>query len=344
MGVAGKVGRITTAGVVTEFSVPSIPPAAGSSPATPSTPATLTAITAGPDGALWFTGEPGEVGRITTTGVVTEFPVPDDPPPSGSPAGTAGTPATLQSIAAGPDGALWFTGQGEQVGRITTAGVVTEFSVPDAPPLEGSTPATSLSDPGIQTIVAGPDGNLWFTTSSNLTSSSTTGSNYVWGNPSIGRLTPARASSRSSTWFKSGNTKLSEVRFSKMPVSSMLVLGLSIPHHQKGDRHGLPGYVLVLFHAIRPRSGRGLPGLPQWPAQRLLPQERRDLAVQVLAGAQPVSDLARQHEVSRKFLYQQAHTAKRPSTKPSPPHPKLPTTSSSTCQSPRLGCGNWSWA
>ena len=52
-----------------------------------------------------------------------------------------------------------------------------------------------------------------------------------------------------------------------------------------------------------------LPGLPQWPAQRLLPQERRDLAVQVLAGAQPVSDLAREHEVSRKFLYQQAHTA-----------------------------------
>ena len=52
-----------------------------------------------------------------------------------------------------------------------------------------------------------------------------------------------------------------------------------------------------------------LPGLPHWPAQRLLPQERRDLAIQVLAGAQPVSDLAREHEVSRKFLYQQAHTA-----------------------------------
>jgi hypothetical protein len=52
-----------------------------------------------------------------------------------------------------------------------------------------------------------------------------------------------------------------------------------------------------------------LPGLPQWPAQKLGPQERRDLAVQVLAGAQPVSDLAREHDVSRKFLYQQAHTA-----------------------------------
>src|SRR5262245_29842834 len=50
------------------------------------------------------------------------------------------------------------------------------------------------------------------------------------------------------------------------------------------------------------------PSRSRWPAQRLLPQERQDLAVQVLAGAQPVSGLAREHEVSRKFLYQQAHT------------------------------------
>src|ERR1700677_3686613 len=51
------------------------------------------------------------------------------------------------------------------------------------------------------------------------------------------------------------------------------------------------------------------PGLPQCAAQRLLPQERQNLAIQVLAGAQAVSDLAREYEVSRKFLYQQAHTA-----------------------------------
>src|SRR5271157_5222999 len=44
-------------------------------------------------------------------------------------------------------------------------------------------------------------------------------------------------------------------------------------------------------------------------AKRLAPQERQDLAIQVLAGTETVSELARQHEVSRKFLYQQAHTA-----------------------------------
>jgi hypothetical protein len=48
---------------------------------------------------------------------------------------------------------------------------------------------------------------------------------------------------------------------------------------------------------------------PFCPAQQLLPAQRRDLAVQVLAGTQPVVDLARQNQVSRKFLYEQAHTA-----------------------------------
>ena len=45
-----------------------------------------------------------------------------------------------------------------------------------------------------------------------------------------------------------------------------------------------------------------LPGLPHCAAQRLLPQERRNLAIQVLAGAQPISDLAHANEVRRKFL------------------------------------------
>src|SRR3954454_11064730 len=46
-----------------------------------------------------------------------------------------------------------------------------------------------------------------------------------------------------------------------------------------------------------------------WPAQRLLPAQRQDLAIHVLAGTHPVAELARQHQVSRKFLYQQADTA-----------------------------------
>jgi len=53
-----------------------------------------------------------------------------------------------QGIAVGADGNLWFTEFGSnQVGRITTAGVVTEFPAGNLPFY----------------IAAGPDGNLWFT-------------------------------------------------------------------------------------------------------------------------------------------------------------------------------------
>jgi Immunoglobulin domain/Immunoglobulin I-set domain len=93
-----KIGRITTAGVFTEFSI--LP---ASNP---------TGITTGPDGALWFTTASCCMGRITTAGVITEFPS-----------------SLAQSITAGPDGALWFTEiNSEAIGRLgplTRAPVVT---------------------------------------------------------------------------------------------------------------------------------------------------------------------------------------------------------------------------
>jgi virginiamycin B lyase len=55
-----------------------------------------------------------------------------------------------QGIAAGPDGALWFTEIGANaIGRITTAGSVAAYPLPNA----DSQPAG---------ITAGPDGALWF--------------------------------------------------------------------------------------------------------------------------------------------------------------------------------------
>jgi hypothetical protein len=52
-----------------------------------------------------------------------------------------------------------------------------------------------------------------------------------------------------------------------------------------------------------------VPDPVSWPAQRLRPAQRQDLAVQILAGTHPVAELARQHQVSRKFLSRQADTA-----------------------------------
>jgi hypothetical protein len=62
--------------------------------------------------------------------------------------------------------------------------------------------------------------------------------------------------------------------------------------------------------------------LPLWPAQQLLPAQRQILAVQVLAGTHPVAELARQHQVSRKFLYQQAHSAEQVLSQAFAPRPK----------------------
>ena len=179
-GSIARIGRITTSGVITEF-------ATGISAA--SCPS---GITAGPDGNLWFTETSSKrIGRITPAGVVTEFSASTNPAmqPSVITAGPDGNLlvhckhirlssdsrfrihdradyagrggyrvqqryydwASLQNITAGPDGNLWFTELAGRIGRITTTGVVTEFS------------AGITAGSGPYGITAGPDGNIWFT-------------------------------------------------------------------------------------------------------------------------------------------------------------------------------------
>lgn len=114
----------------------------GEYPVTPKTGEPRGIVT-GPDGAIWFTEGTG-IGRLTTSGQLTEYPLPLD---NGS-----GSPF---QITVGPDGNLWFVeympeGDG-RVGRITTSGGITEFETP--------------GQGGLQWITAGPDGALWFTAS-----------------------------------------------------------------------------------------------------------------------------------------------------------------------------------
>ena len=135
---SNSIGRITTSGAVTIYTSLSINGPNG--------------ITAGPDGALWYTNDgDGSIGRITTSGVATSYTDPSISSPGG--------------ITTGPDGALWFTSGGSppitlsgtaysiggssSIGRITTSGVITNFTDP------------SINSPG--GITTGPDGALWFT-------------------------------------------------------------------------------------------------------------------------------------------------------------------------------------
>ena len=102
----------------------------------------LTGIAAGPDNALWFTeNAAGQIGRIDTAGVITEYALVSGAKPFG--------------IILGPNGNLWFTDQGtDSIGEITPAGVV----LPEFPL---STPNTVPAS-----ITLGADGNLYFTVQS----------------------------------------------------------------------------------------------------------------------------------------------------------------------------------
>jgi hypothetical protein len=62
---------------------------------------------------------------------------------------------------------------------------------------------------------------------------------------------------------------------------------------------------------IVPRANPATTSAPprSCPAQALPPDQRQRLAIQALAGTQPIAHLAAEHDVSRKFVYQQADKA-----------------------------------
>lgn len=141
-------------------------------------------LAAGADGNVWFScsrersGAKGRamIGRITPQGKVTEF-------SAGIPGG-----AGIRDLVAGADGSLWFTLSGaayppsksrpSAIGRITTSGVVTLFR----------TGLRKRSAPG--EIVAGSDGNLWFT------------DDAYSQPPELGRVTPEGAITEFPTGLK----------------------------------------------------------------------------------------------------------------------------------------------
>jgi streptogramin lyase len=170
----GKVDRITTAGAVTEFAVGGEPYLITTGPdgnlwftdhssyrigrigtaghvryfSLPATTNFPDAIGAGPDGALWLTvdGQNAAIYRATTAGTFTKYALPHPADYTYS-----------SGIVSAPDGNLWFTvldytTNHSFIGRITTAGAVTEFPTPVA---------TSAPDG----ITVGPDRAVWFAAS-----------------------------------------------------------------------------------------------------------------------------------------------------------------------------------
>lgn len=164
-----RVGRISTAGVLTEFAVPIGPfgithlnnqiwfgeadvghtgggsigrlnlDGTGYTSFPIGTNAGIRHLTTGQDGNLWYAQQlVDKIGTMTPTGTVKNYRLGNFDQPNG--------------ITAGPDGAMWFTAaNGNYVGRIVPGGhrVNNKYTIPTS----GS---QSLG------ITAGPDGNLWF--------------------------------------------------------------------------------------------------------------------------------------------------------------------------------------
>ncbi|HEX3528666.1 MAG TPA: hypothetical protein VH988_16510 [Thermoanaerobaculia bacterium] len=158
-----SVFRLSLAGVTSQFQTPNLSPSA---------------VTTGPDGNVWFSA-PHTVGRITNSGQITLFGVPNN--------------LAVGHITAGPDGNLWLAEKNaNKVARVTLTGDVTEFTLPHpgSSPLSitpgfnndlwfteadgnrighittsGAITEYDLPHPSSQpvTIVKAPDGNLWFT-------------------------------------------------------------------------------------------------------------------------------------------------------------------------------------
>jgi streptogramin lyase len=106
----------------------------------------ISGVASGADGNIWFAGSevrgPNIVGKMTMTGVFTEYPL--------------GDVGVVGSGIRGPDGAIWFPGMQfvnqlayGYVVRVAMDGSVSDFAIPSE---AGSVPGG---------IVTGADGNLW---------------------------------------------------------------------------------------------------------------------------------------------------------------------------------------
>jgi virginiamycin B lyase len=130
------IGRVTPAGVITEFPFTDSRMGPGS-------------MVLGPDGKVWFDGginnAPPPIGpannsyvaSITSTGAITQYPV--------------GNAYPLGGLTVGPDNNLWFTYINYSIGSATTGGSTTSYS-----PTYGNSLNIRAND-----IVTGSDGNLW---------------------------------------------------------------------------------------------------------------------------------------------------------------------------------------
>ncbi len=145
----GLVGKISTDGTSTVYTLPTSTAPSGNDVQN----VAPSSITSGGDGALWFTESAvNKIGRITTTGEISEYPVVD------SDISPSSLLLELKNITLGPDGNIWFTSRmwddihKTKFFKMTQSGQVTEYPTP-----------YTLENVDIRGLASGPDNALWFT-------------------------------------------------------------------------------------------------------------------------------------------------------------------------------------
>ncbi|HEY5095002.1 MAG TPA: hypothetical protein VII69_07810 [Candidatus Eremiobacteraceae bacterium] len=101
------------------------------------------ALSVGADARLYVSDETTSITRVTAGGAALQIPIP------------SGDNTSIDSNGLGPDGNVWFA-EFNHIGKVTPAGVITEYAYPTQP---------NINQYG--GVTAGPDGNEWFSESSN---------------------------------------------------------------------------------------------------------------------------------------------------------------------------------
>jgi streptogramin lyase len=132
-----EIGRITTAGVITQITNGFLPGAV------------VHAVAAGAGGTLWFAdnGATKAIGKVTPSGQVTEI-------KAGTPGSGLNATAVPYDMETAPDGTVWFEDIGSKpgVGAISPSGQISEY--PDM---------TSMTPPGPRDLTVDANGNAWYT-------------------------------------------------------------------------------------------------------------------------------------------------------------------------------------
>ncbi|HEX6461880.1 MAG TPA: hypothetical protein VFZ58_01250 [Candidatus Saccharimonadales bacterium] len=164
-GAGGRIGKITSAGVLTGYGV--------------STSRQPQHIVGGPDGNMWFTEfNSGRIRRADLNGALTgEFMI-------------AEGNSYPQEIIVGPDNNLWFTQSYRYITKLTTAGVMTSYPT-----------ITTTSHP--VGLAIGPDNNLWFGDNNNskIIRSTTAGAMTEYTIPTAGSAVRSLARAGNYLWF-----------------------------------------------------------------------------------------------------------------------------------------------